>query len=338
MRTRFLRPGPRLTSVFLPVTLGLALLVALGVVGVARTAPASQERTGGRPASSEYVRIGTVSAAPAPVTGPAASVGTYTQECGRNTERHRNADNVVFLPGVTGGAHHTHDYVGNLSTNARSTNASLAAARTTCENGDRSAYYWPVVRRLDRTGTDAHTTGGGRDGNTGEIVTAASVRVEFLGNPASPVVAMPRFLRLVTGDPVAHLNQVPNIHAQWGCSGYAERFTTKYTLCPAGSGVTRTFDFPSCWDGLNTDSADHRGHAVFPGADGSCPQNTFAVPRLRVTVTYRLPAGTPYALDSFPEQMRDPKTDHALFLDVMTERQMARVVDCLNGGRHCTAD
>ncbi|MGW0581043.1 DUF1996 domain-containing protein [Streptomyces sp. NPDC002920] len=337
MWTRRLRSRARLLSVFLPVTLGLSLVVALGLVGVGRTAPASQDRPD-RPASREYVDIASVAPAPSPQAGPGASTGSYAEDCGRNTEGHRNADNVVFSPGVPGGAHHTHDYIGNRSTNAHSTNASLASAATTCEGGDHSAYYWPVVRRLDRAGADADAVGGGRDGNTGAIVTAASVRVEFRGNPAGPVVAMPRFLRLVTGDPVAHLNSLPQVHAQWGCSGHPERFTTRYTRCPAGSGVTRTFDFPSCWDGLNIDSADHRGHVVFPAAGGICPQNTFPVPQLRVTVGYDLPPGTPYAVDSFPEQVRDPKTDHALFVNVMTERQMAQVVGCLNEGRNCRGD
>jgi hypothetical protein len=47
------------------------------------------------------------------------------------------------------GAQHLHDYVGNLSTDADSNNKSLEAAGTTCKNGDKSAYFWPVVRIND---------------------------------------------------------------------------------------------------------------------------------------------------------------------------------------------
>ncbi|MFJ8493764.1 DUF1996 domain-containing protein [Streptomyces sp. NPDC094038] len=219
---------------------------------------------------------------------------------------------------------HIHDYVGNVSANAMSSNAELAAARTTCLDGDRSTYYWPVLRRLDRMGTDMHAVGGGLDDNTGRILTPSSVVIEYRGNPVSKVVAMPRFLRLVTGDPVALCTGGVNVRAQRGCSGYQDRFTTRYPVCPEGSGPTRTLDFPSCWDGLSTDSPDHRDHAVFPTAYGVCPHATFAIPQLRITLTCAVPAGVRYAVDSFPEGKRDPSTDHGMFIDVMTDRQMAR--------------
>ncbi|MGW1024038.1 DUF1996 domain-containing protein [Streptomyces sp. NPDC002577] len=287
------------------------------------------------PASDRYVGIASVARVVSPAAGPDASTGTFTEDCGRNENGHRNADNLVISPGVTGSAHHTHDYVGNVSTNALSSNESLAEAPTTCVGGDRSTYYWPVVRRLDRTGTDAHAVGGGMDGNSGEILTPSSLRIEFRGNPVSKVVAMPRFLRLVTGDAVAVITGDARVRAQWGCTGYPDRFTTKYTLCPQGSGPTRTLDFPSCWNGLATDSPDHRTHVVFPAAGGVCPHATFPVPQLRITIAYKLPYGTRYAVDSFPEQKRDPKTDHSMFINVMTDRQMAELVRCVNEGRHC---
>src|SRR2546423_13361052 len=72
--------------------------------------------------------------------------GTFTVDCGRNENQHFNPDNFIAQPGVRNGAQHLHDYVGNLSTNADSNNKSLVKAGTTCKNGDKSAYFWPVVR------------------------------------------------------------------------------------------------------------------------------------------------------------------------------------------------
>src|SRR5205085_6333627 len=72
--------------------------------------------------------------------------GTFTVDCGRNGNQHFNPDNFIAQPGVKNGAQHLHDYVGNLSTNADSNNKSLVKAGTTCKNGDKSAYFWPVVR------------------------------------------------------------------------------------------------------------------------------------------------------------------------------------------------
>ncbi|MFJ8111284.1 DUF1996 domain-containing protein [Streptomyces sp. NPDC096132] len=330
MWIRLLRPRGRFLRVVLPAAFGVFAVLGVGVFAAGRT---DSPRTA--PTADRYTDLASVVQAVPPDDGPDASTGSYTEDCGRDLDGHRNADNVVISPGVAGSAHHTHEYVGNVSTDAFSSNRSLVEASTTCAGGDRSTYYWPVLRRLDRTGADAHVVGGGIDGNTGEIVTPSSVRVEFRGNPVSKVVAMPRFLRMITGDAVAVVTGDANVRAQWGCAGHPGRFTTKYTLCPRGSGPTRTLDFPSCWNGLATDSPDHRGHVVFPAANGVCPRATFPVPQLRVTLTYDLPHGTRYAVDSFPEQKRDPKTDHAMFIDVMTDGRMNELVRCVNEGRHC---
>ncbi len=78
-----------------------------------------------------------------------ATTGTFTVNCGKNENGHFNPDNFIAQPGVRNGAEHLHDYVGNLSTNADSNNKSLQKAGTTCKNGDKSAYFWPVMRIND---------------------------------------------------------------------------------------------------------------------------------------------------------------------------------------------
>ncbi|SDP72098.1 DUF1996 domain-containing protein [Lentzea jiangxiensis] len=253
--------------------------------------------------------------------------------CGANEERHLNADNPVVSPGIPFGAHHTHEYVGNRSADARSTDDSLAAASTTCEKDDLSTYYWPVLRLTDGTGHDAHADGGGLHGNTGEVLEPKSVEVRYGGSPVSPVLPMPRFLRLITGDPAALTHDYgPDTRARWGCSDQPGRYTTKYPLC--GSATTlRSYEFGSCWDGNNTDSASHRTHVVFPLAGGTCPPKTFPIPRLHVTVGYDIPAGRPFAIDSFAEELRDPATDHGMFINVMPEARMAELVGELNRSR-----
>ncbi|MFD8754959.1 DUF1996 domain-containing protein [Kitasatospora sp. NPDC059577] len=287
-----------------------------------------------RAAPSDFVAIGDVPVDGASrAIGPDASTGTYTEDCGHNEQGHRNADNVVISPGNVGGAHHVHDYVGNLSTDALSTDQSLAVAGTSCAGGDLSSYYWPVLRRTDRSGGDA-----GHDeehGPLGEILTPERVTVEYLGNPWSKVVPMPRFLRLLEGDPTAATDGGADARARWGCTGFPGRTTDRYPLCPAGSLLTRTLDFPSCWDGRSTDSRDHRSHVLHPAASGVCPHGTFPVPHLRVTVGYRPPPSGAFALDTFPEQHHSPRTDHGVFIDLMTEDRAAAVADCLNGARNC---
>ncbi|RSS82276.1 DUF1996 domain-containing protein [Streptomyces sp. WAC06614] len=275
-------------------------------------------------------------APPAPVPGPDASTGTVTLDCGRNEEQHYNQDNLVVSPGLSGGAHHTHAYVGNLSTDARSTDESLAAAPTSCRGGDRSTYYWPVLRRTDRPATRPYEQAAGH-GNAGEVLTPATVALEFRGSPVGKVVPMPRFLRAITGDAVAYTARDDSqVRARWGCSGSPDRSTTSYPRCREGERVTRTLVFPSCWNGLETANPD-RTHLVFATANGVCPRGTFAVPELRLSLAYDVPRGVPLALDSFPEQRHSPRTDHAMFVNVMTDQQMSALVACLNEGRQCRA-
>ena len=265
-----------------------------------------------------------------PRPGRNASTGSFISRCGTNENNHNNTDNFIVAPGVTNGAHHLHDYVGNLDADAFSTDESLAAAGTTCRLGDRSTYYWPVVRVPGDAVDD-----GTQEGNIGRVLRPTSVTLQFRGNARGNVVAMPRFLRVIMGNAKAATQDGLNARAAWGCTG-TTRVTDKYPLCPRGSQVTRTLDFPSCWDGQNADSANHRDHIRFAdAATGACPEGTQAVPQLRLRLTYSVPRGPSFALDTFPEQLHNPTTDHADFVNVMPERLMNFVVSCINRDRRC---
>ncbi|MFG2677807.1 DUF1996 domain-containing protein [Streptomyces sp. NPDC048392] len=278
--------------------------------------------------------------------GEGGSTGSFTAVCGVNENNLFNSDNLIVAPGVDNGAHHTHDYVGNQDNNAFSSDEDLAAADTSCQNqGDKSTYYWPVLRLQDGTQEfDAGDLGGGAEGNVGKILKAAQAEIRFVGNQRSDVVAMPKFLRVITGDAKAFTNGVANANSSFSCTGFEDRqVTDKYVLCPEGSQVVRTSNFQSCWDGQNIDSANHRDHVAFVQQDGSCPNGFQAIPQLQVRLVYDVPAPTiengqvrnPYAVDGFPEQLHKPITDHNDFINVMDEDLMNEVVDCINRGEDC---
>lgn len=269
--------------------------------------------------------------------GPDASTGTFTSVCGTNAGDQHNSDNVIVAPGVANGAHHTHDYVGNKHVDGDSTDESLAAQGTTCTNGDQSTYYWPVLRDRTRQGEDADKPGGGAEGNVGAIIEPATVDLTFRGSPRGDVVAMPRFLRIITGDAKASTNGGAKANASWSCTGFEDRvqLEDKYPVCPDGSRVVRTAFFQSCWDGRNTDSADHRAHVAFARADGSCPAGFKAIPQLVQRLTYDVPDAPDFAVDTFPEEKHKPVTDHGDFINVMKDDLMSRAVDCINSGRKC---
>ncbi|MBD0420028.1 DUF1996 domain-containing protein [Streptomyces sp. TRM S81-3] len=278
--------------------------------------------------------------------GDGGSTGTFTTDCGVNENNLFNSDNLIAAPGVDNGAHHTHDYVGNQDNDAFSSDEDLANADTSCQNqGDKSTYYWPVLRLQDGTEEfDAGEQGGGAEGNVGRILKPAQAELKFVGNKRGDVVAMPKFLRIITGDAKSFTNGDANANSSWSCTGFEDRqITDKYPLCPDGSQVVRTANFQSCWDGRNTDSANHRDHMAFVQEDGSCPDGFQAIPQLQVRLVYDIPTPVvengqvknPYAVDSFPEQLHKPVTDHNDFINVMDEDLMDQVVECINSGEDC---
>ncbi|KOU75990.1 membrane protein [Streptomyces sp. MMG1533] len=305
-------------------------------------------QAGNGPVAADFADItGVQPGAAAPNPQADASRGTFVTSCGVNEDGLFNSDNVIVAPGVSNGAHHFHDYVGNQANDAFAGDDDLANGDTSCEDqGDKSSYYWPVLRLQNGTQEqDAGAPGGGTEGNAGEIVTPRQVTLTFVGSPRGEVTAMPRLLRIITGDAKAFVNGTANANASWSCTGFEDRqLKDKYPLCPQGSDVVRTFRFQSCWDGSNIDSANHRTHVAFAQADGVCPAGFQAIPQLVQRIVYDVDAPslqdggrtTPlFAVDSFPEQLHKPVTDHGDFINVFDEDLMQEMVDCINEGRQC---
>ncbi|MFH9008487.1 DUF1996 domain-containing protein [Streptomyces afghaniensis] len=307
-------------------------------------------QAGNGPVAADFAPITSVQPnAGTPRQGAKASRGSFATDCGVNENGLFNSDNIIAAPGVTNGAHHFHDYIGNQANNAFASDQDLANAETSCvDQGDKSSYYWPVLRLQNGAQEqDANSPGGGIEGNAGEIVTPKQVTLTFVGNPRGKVTAMPRLLRIITGDAKSFVNGPANANASWSCTGFEDRqLKDKYPLCPQGSDVVRTFKFQSCWDGRNIDSANHRTHVAFTDAAGNCPSGFRPIPQLVQRIVYDVDAPslkdggrtTPlFAVDSFPEQLHKPVTDHGDFINVFDEDLMGEMADCINDGRKCGA-
>ncbi|MER7406154.1 DUF1996 domain-containing protein [Streptomyces sp. NPDC000070] len=307
-------------------------------------------QAGNGPVAADFAPITSVQPdAGSPRQGTEASRGSFATDCGVNENGLFNSDNIIAAPGVTNGAHHFHDYIGNQANNAFASDQDLANAETSCaDQGDKSSYYWPVLRLQNGTQEqDANSPGGGIEGNAGEIVTPKQVTLTFVGNPRGKVTAMPRLLRIITGDAKSFVNGPANANASWSCTGFEDRqLKDKYPLCPQGSDVVRTFEFQSCWDGRNIDSANHRTHVAFTDAAGNCPSGFRPIPQLVQRIVYDVDAPslqdggrtTPlFAVDSFPEQLHKPVTDHGDFINAFDEDLMREMADCINDGRKCGA-
>ncbi|MFD4636134.1 DUF1996 domain-containing protein [Lentzea sp. NPDC058436] len=177
-------------------------------------------------------------------------------------------------------------------------------------------------------------------GNNGKIVRPAEVKIEYRGNAASKVTGMPKFLKMVVGDAKPTSRGPANARATWTCSGFEDRLSDKYVVCPNGSKVMRVHDFAGCWDGQNADSANHRDHVRFADKQsGACPQGFKAIPQLRISISYNIARDVQqkgqYQLDAFPEENHNPFSDHNDFANVNSDQTMAKIVKCVNDGRKC---
>ncbi|MEV6832143.1 DUF1996 domain-containing protein [Amycolatopsis sp. NPDC051102] len=436
----------------------IGLAIAVGGLAVAVTAGRTGEASADPADPSFFIDINKV---PAGNNVNAAlkkkgAQGSFTVNCGTNADgAHQNPDNFIAQPGIKNGAQHLHDYVGNLTTNADSSLKSLLAGGTTCKNGDKSAYFWPVIRidredkaqaqqknqqaqqqqkgktgdvQQDKSAQDAQDAqeqrnsqgqGGGRSGksaqqqqgdqnqnqdgqqqqrrqrnqdqnnqqdqnknqqqnqqnqnknqqqnnqdkatqsqaaqqdqlggiqgankevgdNDGTIIEPESATLKFIGGGAQDVVAMPLGLKILYGDAKQSTNGPANARPSWTCTGFEDRLTDLYPICPAGSKVERIHNFPNCWDGKNTDSANHRTHIVFANQQGKCPQGFKNVPQLQVTLVYNVPQDVQqngeYKVDAFAQEKHNPRSDHDDFANVMSRQIMGRLVNCINSGKAC---
>ncbi|GAB3142656.1 hypothetical protein GCM10027258_28110 [Amycolatopsis stemonae] len=175
--------------------------------------------------------------------------------------------------------------------------------------------------------------------NDGQIVEPESATLKFIGGGAQNVTAMPLGLKILYGDAKQSTNGPANARPSWTCTGFEDRLTDLYPICPQGSKVERIHAFPNCWDGKNTDSANHRTHIVFANQQGKCPQGFKNVPQLQVTLVYNIPQDVQqkgqYKVDAFAQEKHNPRSDHDDFANVMSRKIMGRVVNCINSGKAC---
>ena len=123
-------------------SLSAVVVVAAGTATVALAAKNGDPAPVGAFVRIEQVATNVVN----PKVRQGGTSGVFTVDCGTNENGKFSADNPVAQPGLKHGAQHVHDFVGNLSISADSTDESLEDSDTTCKNGDRSSYFWPVVR------------------------------------------------------------------------------------------------------------------------------------------------------------------------------------------------
>ncbi len=249
-------------------------------------------------------------ALPAHAAAPtkARPAGNFVSNCRYS---HSAPDDPIVHPANPGGSH-SHDFFGNVSTDAFSSLESLQAAPDLCRrDGDGAAYWVPTL-------SDA-----------GKVVRPVNVAAYYLvaGRRPASIEPFPLGLRVVT-DATADV-------VRWACAGTGDRMTPETSTvpdCPAGLHLVMRVHFPDCWDGRRIDSSDHRSHMAY-AVKGACPAtHPVAVPHLRLGVHYpKGVGGADVALSSGA-----PATAHADFFNAWDPVAQARLVDeCLNAAVTC---
>ena len=245
--------------------------------------------------------------------GPGADLGPLADAFAVRCSFAREAmDDPIVSPGQSGKSH-DHTFVGNLTILADSTNASLLAGDTTCrDRADRSAYWMPTLIVAGR--------------NVMPRVAYAVYRKAV----AATVVAFPDGFRMIAGDAHALAAQPTSVVA-WSCgratAGAAVSQTPPICADAGSNNLQVLVTFPSCWDGVSLDSADHTSHMAYPVA-GACPAgHAVAVPELTLRFSYPTAGGSDVRLGSGASI-----TGHADFMNAWSPGTLARkVARRLNG-------
>jgi hypothetical protein len=205
---------------------------------------------------------------------------------------HMLRDDPIVSPHMLGGAAHLHDFIGNRTTNADSTRDSLFLAPTNCTVfgdpiADKSGYWIPTLGQYQAAGI-------------WQPINPVEVTVYYNGYDPAPTAVrpFPIGLRMIGGDSRATAAQ-PLWKVSWACA-HATAPDPAVPRCvanPADPGpilLRLRFIYPRCWDGVSTDSPDHKAHVVYPPYPGSSvcpPTNSVPVPEIGMYVLYRTAGG-----------------------------------------------
>jgi hypothetical protein len=229
---------------------------------------------------------------------------------------HTAKDDPIVDPGMPGGAMHLHDFAGNTSTSATSTEAGLRSSKSNCQlSADTAAYWTPVLYSHGRAVHPDRLHSYYRAGNL---------------NVVSKIRPIPAGLKMIAGDVKSTTAQPINVIG-WNCGVQGAALYSHPISCHTGQKVVLHIFFPNCWDGVHLDSADHKSHMAY-SHNGACPtSHPIAIPRVTEDYGYPILDGRAITLSS-----GSYLTAHADFWNTWNQTVMNRLTrDCINAGRQC---
>ncbi|MFH8889379.1 DUF1996 domain-containing protein [Streptomyces sp. NPDC017949] len=250
----------------------------------------------------------------------------YFHEFQANCSVSRTAPDDPIVFAGRPGASHDHTFMGNTTTDAFSTTASLSAGGTACTApGDLSGYWMPTLH------------------NGGRPVLPTGPQVIYYKSGVTDyksVRPFPKGLRFVVGSPTqtaAEFRGHKGWVEGWEC-GDSFKNTEFPANCPAGTQLNIRMQSPSCWDGKFLDTPDHKAHMAYPvvkpgNNDNVCPtSHPVALPMVEFKMAFpvsgdmsqvRLSSGSGHSF-------------HYDFFNAWDDRTLAALVEhCVKGGLQC---
>ncbi|MFM2310358.1 MAG: hypothetical protein RLY87_2480 [Chloroflexota bacterium] len=172
----------------------------------------------------------------------------------------------IVMPGHTGMSH-LHQFFGNRGITQDSTASSLRrGGGTTCsDSNDASGYWVPALKRGTAT------------------INPSAVQVVFKKTVTATIRAHPEGLVLIAGSSKATSAQATSI-VGWSCGSATTRTSTPQ-VCTGTTPLVASIVFPTCWDGKNLDSSDHKSHVSYAVA-GTCKAGTIPLVQIELRISY----------------------------------------------------
>ena len=237
---------------------------------------------------------------------------------------HASYNDPIVFPGEEGAAH-LHRFYGNLLVDHNTTNESLfTTGESSCQGNvlNLSSYWMPSVlapsydgdtdsRLLDANGDPAWKVVEGVVGDADEshelFYYAAGVA------DLQSIQPIPVGLRMIAGSHMSQPGQEQDTSIiRWHCKDWASdgfqnsNYSASIPQCAERDLVRMDIIFPSCWDGINLDSEDHKSHMAYPvtttGRNTAICPESHPVPIVRPSYhfAFRVQAGVydPYSRTS----------------------------------------
>ena len=249
------------------------------------------------------------SSMPARHASPPLNGVNFISVCGFS---HQAFDDPIVFPRRPG-LSHNHTFVGNTSTDADSTLATLRAASTTCQRRTDTAAYWAPTLVAQ-----------------GVAQTPVAAEIYYRRLADERLKPFPPGLKMIAGNSHAVAPQSILV-TYWDCGDLSD-VPRGSAVPPCGDGATLRLrvNFPDCWDGKHLDRPDHHSHMAY-SRNYVCPaSHPVKVPLLRMNIRYPLVDGRGIELAS-----GSPLTAHGDFFNAWEQKALAKLVDACFHDRPC---